>query len=125
MEKSRKNKKNYEKSWNLENFIGSKFTSSYKKVCKWKEVKIKPDKNNELIPKRKAAWSKDLITYNSHPWIMFFFNVLVIIWRVGVVYLKLDVQGQGGRRILDLDGRGEWGVLKIGKFSWTLYVYYP
>ena len=39
--------------------------------------------------------------------------------------LKLDVQGQEGGRILDADGQGRWGVLKIGKFSWTSYVYHP
>ena len=31
--------------------------------------------------KRKQTWKKDLITYNTHPWIMFSFNWLVIIWR--------------------------------------------
>ena len=32
--------------------------------------------------------------------------------------MKLDVQGQGGGRILDvMDGEG--GVLKTGQFSWT------
>ena len=35
---------------------------------------------------------KDLITYSSHPWIMFSFNSLVIILRVGV-RLKMNVQG--------------------------------
>ena len=34
----------------------------------------------------------------------------------GGVRLKLNVQGQGGGRILDIDGEGEWGVLKIGNF---------
>ena len=27
------------------------------------------------------TWRKDLTTYNSHPWIMFSLNWLVIIWR--------------------------------------------
>ena len=27
--------------------------------------------------------------------------------------LKLDVQGQGGKRIWDVNGQGVWGVLKI------------
>ena len=31
--------------------------------------------------KGKLTWRKDLITYNSHPWIMFSFNWFVIIWR--------------------------------------------
>ena len=37
----------------------------------------------------------------------------------GGVRLKLDVQGQGGGTILDLDGQEGWGVLKIRQFSWT------
>ena len=44
---------------------------------------------------------------------------------VGGVRLKLDVQGQEGGRILDVDGQGGWGVLKTGKFSWMSYVYHP
>ena len=39
--------------------------------------------------------------------------------------LKLDVQGQGGGRFSDVGGQGGWGVLKIGQFSWTSYVYRP
>ena len=39
--------------------------------------------------------------------------------------LKLDVQGQGGGRILDAAGQEEWRVFKIGQFSWTSYVYHP
>ena len=47
-----------------------------------------------------------------------------IIWRGGrggggAGRLKLGVQGQGGGRILDVDGQGGWGVLKTGQFSWT------
>ena len=33
--------------------------------------------------KRKSTWRKDLITYNSHPWIVLSFNWLVIIWKGG------------------------------------------
>ena len=33
--------------------------------------------------KGKSTWRKDLTTYDSHPWIMFYFNWLVIIWRGG------------------------------------------
>ena len=42
----------------------------------------------------------------------------------GEVHSKSDVQGQGGGRILDTDGQGGWGVLKIGQFSWTSYAYH-
>ena len=43
------------------------------------------------------------------------------------VRLKLDVQDQGGRRIVDVDSQGwKWGgILKIGQFSWTSYMYDP
>ena len=41
------------------------------------------------------------------------------------VRLKLNVQGQGGGRILDVDEQMGWGVLKIGQFSWKSYVYHP
>ena len=55
---------------------------------------------------------------------MFSFNGLAIIWREDAC-LKLDVQGQGGGRILDVDRQGMCGVLKIGQFSWMSYVYHP
>ena len=45
--------------------------------------------------------------------------------REGRVHLKLDVQVQGDGSVLDLDGKGGWGVLKIRQFSWTSYVYRP
>ena len=38
-----------------------------------------------LYWKRKPIWRKDLITYNSYPWIMFSSKWLVIIWRGGFV----------------------------------------
>ena len=66
-----------------------------------------------LYWKRKPIWKKDLITYSSYPWIMFF-------WMIGYylergVRLKLNVQGQGGERILDIDGQGSWSW-KLGNF---------
>ena len=57
--------------------------------------------------KRKPTWRKDLITYNSHPWIMVFqIDWLSLGERRDC--LKLDVQGQGGGRILDVDGQRRW-----------------
>ena len=38
------------------------------------------------------------------------------------IRLKLDVQGQGGGKILDVNGQ-RVRVLKIRQFSWTSYVY--
>ena len=46
-------------------------------------------------------------------------------WAAGGVRLKLDVQGQGGGRILDVDRQGGVGGLENGQFSWISYVYYP
>ena len=43
----------------------------------------------------------------------------------GGIRLKLDVKVQEGGRILEVAGRGGWGVMKIGRFSWTSYVYSP
>ena len=40
-----------------------------------------------------------------------------------MIRLELDVQGEGGGKILDVDGQEEQGVLKIGQFSWTSYMY--
>ena len=56
--------------------------------------------------KRKSTCSKDLIRCDSHPWVMFSFNWLVIVSRQEV-RLKLDVQVQGGGIISDEDGQGE------------------
>ena len=42
--------------------------------------------------------------------------LLLLIWRRGV-RLKLDLQGQGGGRILDADEQLGWGILKSGQFS--------
>ena len=41
-------------------------------------------------------------------------------WRGWGIRLKLGVQCQGGRKILDVDGQ-RVGVLKIRQFSWTSY----
>ena len=50
-------------------------------------------------------------------------------WREEWGCLKLNVQVQGGGKILDVDGQGlagvEGGFLKVRQFSWTSYVYRP
>ena len=96
-----------------------------KKSMESDELILKRMESNELMSwywKRKPTWRRDLITYNSRPRILFHFNWLVIIWKGGI-YLKLDVQSQGSGRILYITGQSGWGVLKIGQFSWTSYVY--
>ena len=39
--------------------------------------------------------------------------------------MKVDAQGQGGGRILDVAGQVGWGILKIEQFSETSNVYVP
>ena len=69
-------------------------------------------------------------------WFCFCFDVVrsharcgccsIIFWRRWKrVRLKLDIQGQGYGKMLDVDGQGGWGVLKIRQFSWTSYVHHP
>ena len=63
--------------------------------------------------KRKPTWREDLITCNSHPWIMFFFNWLVIIWRG----CSFDIGRRRSRRWKNF-GRG-W-TMGVGGGSWKL-----
>ena len=58
----------------------------------------------------------NLIRYNSHPWIMFSLNWLVIIWRWEVL-LNLDVQSLGDGRILDVNGQEGGGSWKLECFN--------
>ena len=46
-----------------------------------KEVKGKPDKINELMLKTKADLKEGPDNINSHLWIMFYFNWMVVIWK--------------------------------------------
>ena len=57
------------------------------------------------------------MTYNGHPWIMCSFNSLVIIWREGGIRLNVDVQGQGGGRMLDVVWTRGMGGLE----NWTVF----
>ena len=62
---------------------------------------------NELTLKTKAFFS-----------LLFSFNWLAIICRGRrEVCLKLDVQGEGGRSILKVDGQGGWGSWKLDNFQ--------
>ena len=87
---------------------------------KWKEVKGKPDKINELILKTTAdlKLGPDKIMSSLD----YYFFELIIIWRGEGVRVKLDVHGQGDGKVLDLDGQGGVGVLKIRQFSWTIFM---
>ena len=74
--------------------------------------------------KRKPTWRKDPITYNSHPWIMFSFNWLAMIWRkAGGVKGGREVGSfetrrprLRGWRILGVDGQRGWGSWKVDNF---------
>ena len=84
--------------------------------AKWKKVKGKPGKINELILKTKGNLKEGPDNINSHLWFMLSFNWLVVIWRKREgVRLKLDVQSQGGGRILDVDRQGCGGLE-----NWTI-----
>ena len=87
-----------------------------------KNVKGKPDKVNELM--QKPTWRKDLITYNSHPSIVFSFKWLVIIWLSFFQNIPCR-QDQGGGRILDFDGQGVWGSWKLDNFHWRYMFIIP
>ena len=90
----------------------------WKKSQTWNENEKKWKKSQtwlmSLYWKRKPTWKKDLITYSSYPWIMFFLMIGYYLERG--VRLKLDVQGQGGERVLDIDGQGGWGSWKLDNF---------
>ena len=73
---------------------------------------------------RKPTWRKDMITYNSHPWIVFSFNRLVLFGEGEFVWSwtsKVKWVEESGRRWTRKGGE----VMKIGQFSWTSYVYHP
>ena len=74
--------------------------------------------------KRKPTWRKDLITYNSHPWIMFSFNWLAIIW-IGALSEIGRPKSRAWKNFGRRRARGVGWGLKIGQFSWMSYVYYP
>ena len=99
--------------------------------AKWKEAIGKPDKINELILKTKA----DLKENSDNIIFILGLCFLLINWLSfgersrgprgggGMICLKLlDVQGTWRDKGV---GGGGGGVLKIGQFSWTSYVYRP
>ena len=82
--------------------------------AKLKEVSRKPDKINKLKLKTKADMKERPDNIKSHPLVMFSFNCLVIICRGRAsVYLRLDVQGQGSGRILNVAAQGVGGSWKL------------
>ena len=82
----------------------------------WLQLKEKKSIENQKrlmswYRKRKPTWRKDLIRYNSHPWIMFYFNWLVIIWRGGVFVWNWTSKVKGAEEFwtwLDKRGGGSW-----------------
>ena len=98
--------------------------------AKWKKPKESQTRLMSWYWKGKPTWRKDLITYNSHPWIMLSFNCLVIIWRRGRVVWLFETGRQSLREWENVGRRwtrgiGGLGVSKIGQFSRTSYVYHP
>ena len=107
---STKNVNNYKYNKFCDMF-GQLYTQEYK-ATKMQIVRLYEKKSKENQTrlmrwywKRKPTWRKDLTTHNSHlrcfllnDWLSF-----------GKARLKLDIQGQGGRSILDVDGQEGWG----------------
>ena len=87
--------------------------------AKWKEVKGKSNKINELIIKRKGDL-KEGITYNSHPWNVFSFNLLVIIGRRGGGGRSLEIGRPRWRRWKNFGRRWTRGVL--GLENWIIFM---
>ena len=95
---STKNVNNY-KQKTCRDVFGQLHTQEHK-VTKKQIVRVQLNKNKSKEKqtrlmswywKRKPTWRKDLTTYNNHPWIMFSFNRLVIIWRGILVLLKTSL----------------------------------
>ena len=65
----------------------------------------------------------NLLTYNSHPSIMFSFNWLIIIWKWGRGNMfEIGCSRSRGWKNFGRRWTREWGVIKIEQFSWTSYV---
>ena len=66
--------------------------------------------------KRKPTWRKDLITCNSHSWIMFSFKWLVIIWRGGLVW-NWRPRSRRGKNFVR-----RWTRVLRGLENWTIFM---
>ena len=94
--------------------------------AKWKKVIGKPEKIMELILKTNTDLKANLLTYNSHPSIMISFNWLIIIWKWGRGSMfEIGCSRSRGWKNFGRRWTREWGVIKIGQFSWTSYVLHP
>ena len=65
--------------------------------------------------KWKPTWRKDLITYNSHPRIMFPFNWLVITWRGGSSF-EIGRPGSSSWKNFGRSWTKGWGSWKLDNF---------
>ena len=73
--------------------------------------------------KQKPTWRKDLIIYNTDPWICFLLIDGYHLQR-GSSFEIGRARSRGWKNF----GRRwtrRWNFLKIGQFSWTSYVYHP
>ena len=67
--------------------------------------------------KWKPTWRKGLITYSSHPWIMFSFNWLVIIWRGGCSFEIGHTRSRGWKNF-----GPNWKIGVGGLENWTILI---
>ena len=68
----------------------------------------------QVLTQRKSIWRKDLITYNSHLWIMFSFIFLVMIWKRGNLFDHGGLRSRGWTNF-----ERKWTSGK-GSVSWKL-----
>ena len=88
--------------------------------AKWKEVKGKPKKINEMILTAKVDLKEGPDNINGHPWIIFYFSWLVIIWREVVVGGSFKI-GRPRSRGWNNIGR-KWTRVMGGLESWTIFM---
>ena len=70
-----------------------------------------------LYWKQKPTWRKDLITYNSYPWIMFSFKWLFIIWRGGSSFEIGRIRSRGWKNF------ERWWKRGVGDLeNWTIFI---
>ena len=70
-----------------------------------------------MILKTKIDLKKRLITYNRHPWIMFSFNWLVIIWRGGSSFAIGSPRSRGWSNF-----RRRWTRRVRSLENWTIFM---
>ena len=85
--------------------------------AKWKEVTLWQG-YYQVLTQRNSIWEKDLITYNSHLWIMFSFNFLDMIWRREDLFDNGDLRSRGWKNF----GCKWTSGRESGSWVWTIFM---